>query len=572
MTSTDGVKWQKRFLGREIFRTVQWGPAGWVAMADYCAYTSTDGQSWQKHTQGLDSLISPSLDANDTLLVVVGRSGKIATSRDGMSWISRPSGTRKDFQQVAWSGRFWLAMGADVRATSTDGVNWQSEDFAMARSHSGLAWLDSAFYAGDPLGSGVIRFSADGVGWPQVKVDGLSVMAGFAQGPGGFVAVGDGGSIAFSPDGGRSWTQQKVSPRMLQDLRGVVWADSQWVTVGTGGAILTSPDGKNWTRRSEGDGRELRSVVWAGSRFVAVGIIGSIATSPDGFAWSWQTQADSLPMYGVGWNGREVVAVGMLGSLRVSQDGATWETRTPPTRARLNALAWNGKTWVAAGDSGTLLTSSDAVTWVKRASPVAFPLTGVAWAGERFIAVGTGKQFAISSTGETWDTVGAPAGSWNAVAWSGRQILAVGSFGALAASTDGMLWQSVSPGSLSPEMGILSWRHAHWTGSEWLLAADWGDMWLSRDGRQWSRWFTDQTQSLFATASNGETLVVVGEDGMIMTASAGALGIMPKRIRKVNPRGRTLPVFEWKSAPPNTVYRVDGVRIPGGETLKPDLR
>jgi hypothetical protein len=189
-------------------------------------------------------------------------------------------------------------------------------------------------------------------------------------------------------------------------------------------------------------------------------------------------------------------------------------------------------------------------------------LEGAAWTGGRFVAVGAGTRFLVSPTGEAWDTVPAPAPflNWHSVAWSGRQALATGS-GALAVSADGLQWESTSPGSLTPESRLESWYHAHWTGNEWLVPDAWGDVWVSRDGRQWGRWFMDQTQTVYALAGNGRTLVAVGVDGMIMTASEVPASARPARGRDAGKRHPGAAAAGWLISTPAADYRIDGARI-----------
>ncbi|MCX7851072.1 hypothetical protein, partial [Thermus sp.] len=121
---------------------------------------------------------------------------------------------------------------------------------------------------------------------------------GAAHGPRGFVAVGRGGTLLYSPDG-LAW--QPVPSGTGASLEGVAWGAGRFVAVGGQGTLLTSEDGLRW--RPVGLGRKawLADVAWGGRRFVAVGEGGVILVSPDGFLWQAVPSRTNAFLYGVAY-------------------------------------------------------------------------------------------------------------------------------------------------------------------------------------------------------------------------------------------------------------------------------
>ena len=102
-------------------------------------------------------------------------------------------------------------------------------------------------------------------------------------------AVGEGGTILATHDGGASWARQRSG---TEYLRGVHFADTRlgWA-VGEGGTILATHDGgASWARQRSGTDKFLWGVHFADARLGwAVGGSGTIVATRDGGA-SWAPQ------------------------------------------------------------------------------------------------------------------------------------------------------------------------------------------------------------------------------------------------------------------------------------------
>jgi len=173
-----------------------------------------------------------------------------------------------------------------------------------------------------PLGTGTgkIMRSLDGVNW--VAASSTGIVAGGLFGvcwlasAALYVAVGDGGNIVTSADGGDNWVLR--APAAADNFRACAASPALVVAVGDGGAVQTSPDGINWTSRVSPAALDWKGAAWNGALFAAVASSGAgkrAMTSPDGVTWTLEDTADETwqavaPVNAHGW---KFVAVGGSG-------------------------------------------------------------------------------------------------------------------------------------------------------------------------------------------------------------------------------------------------------------------
>jgi hypothetical protein len=170
--------------------------------------------------------------------VAVGRSGTILTSPDGVTWMSRTSGTPRNLWGITYGNNTFVAVGdGDTILTSPDGVIWTPRVSGTAND-----------------------------------------LLGVTYGNGFFVAVGYPGAIFTSPDG-VTWTPR--SSGSSNYLYGVSYGNNTFVAVGSGGIILTStsPDGANWTAEDSGTSTWFNVVTYGNNTFIIVGDGGTILQS-----------------------------------------------------------------------------------------------------------------------------------------------------------------------------------------------------------------------------------------------------------------------------------------------------
>ena len=182
------------------------------------------------------------------------------------------------------------------------------------------------------------------------------------------LAVGDGGLILRTTDGGQSWNE--VQSNTAADLRTVALGDGGMaIAAGFGGALRSLDGGVTWNLVDAGDMYYLGAAASGTNRAWLVGAGGIIRTTTDGgSSWKSQSSGTTEDLRGVffisasrGW------IAGTGGTLLYTEDGGiTWLPRSAGIGASLNSLYFvspsNG--WVV-GSEGTILRTEDAgLSWV----------------------------------------------------------------------------------------------------------------------------------------------------------------------------------------------------------------
>jgi photosystem II stability/assembly factor-like uncharacterized protein len=150
-------------------------------------------------------------------------------------------------------------------------------------------------------------------------------------------AVGAGGTIVHTTDGGSTWTAQTSGT--TSNLFGVSFVDaSSGTAVGDNGTILHTADGgTTWTAQTSGTTNGLYGVSFVDANTgTAVGSSGTIVHTTDGGStWTAQTSGTLTVLVGVSFVDRNTgTAVGGDGVdaaiiLRTADGGATWTPQAP---------------------------------------------------------------------------------------------------------------------------------------------------------------------------------------------------------------------------------------------------
>jgi uncharacterized repeat protein (TIGR02543 family) len=285
---------------------------------------------------------------------------------------------------------------------------------------------------------------------PAANTTGISSIKGIAFGNEGvnarFVAVGEGGKAAYSPDG-KTWTASGNTGFGNSAITAVAFGNegvnARFVAVGEGGKAAYSTDGVTWTAVSDtklGDSK-VTSIAFGNEasdvsgRFVAVTADGKAAYSPDGVTWTAvsDTKFDGAEIFCIAFGGEGVnakfVAVGRFGMAAYSLDGASW-TKVSDTKFSgggsdiITGVSYGGEgvnaRFVAVGTSGRAAYSTNGVTWtaVSDAKFDGADIQGITFGNcgnGRFLAVGEGGKTAYSPDGETWTKVNANSALGNSI-------------------------------------------------------------------------------------------------------------------------------------------------------------
>jgi len=273
------------------------------------------------------------------------------------------------------------------------------------------------------------------------------------------IAVGVGGTIIRTTDGGSTWLIQNSG--VPATLYGVSFTDVNTGTaVGAWGTILRTTDGgSTWFVQNSGVTETLYGVSFIDvNTGTAVGPSGKIVRTTDG-GETWAAVSS-----GTTWMLRDVtfidantgVAVGWNQTIiRTVDGGDTWSLAWEESGLLYSVAFANPDTGLAVGKDGVLLRTVDGgQSWVLLPSPapvsylrdVSF-LTSIT-----AIAVGGNTVLRTTDAGITWTNVA--GGSFNSVVRFGDGMgTAVGFLGAIARTTDGgVTWEEQSHRSFTDQV------------------------------------------------------------------------------------------------------------------------
>ena len=247
----------------------------------------------------------------------------------------------------------------------------------------------------------------------------------------------------------------------------VAYGNNTWVAVGQGGYIATSPDGVKWTRRSAGITRDFNNVAYSSGRFIAVckapdtGSGAKIWVSVNnGAKWSPRNSdagGDFLSqgLHGVASDGSgNLVAVGGGWSPQITRSGD------------------NGETWhVVTAPAGTP------------------PLYGVGYGKGVWIAGTSSRILRSTDNGSTWSTVSMTMGASDVTFGNNRWLVADNSQNKFHWSADGTNWQDCKAHADFGGGTSFSWAHAcTFYDGLFIGVTEYGNIWTSENGREFKQW------------------------------------------------------------------------------------
>ncbi len=214
--------------------------------------------------------------------------------------------------------------------------------------------------------------------WTKTKIN--FTANAVTYGNGAFIAVGNGGKIATSSDGGASWTYQTQGTADTNftgvTCNGSTIAISGYEQIYTvikkkkyfdhyDSIILISTDnGATWTKQTPNFSRILCSITYINDTFVVLGDGGLILTSKDGgTTWVSQTSGVTTQLNAVTYGNGKFVVVGINGTILTSEDGVTWTQQTSGNSKYLSSVAFGNNTFVTGDSWGNYLTSPDGIAW-----------------------------------------------------------------------------------------------------------------------------------------------------------------------------------------------------------------
>ena len=272
---------------------------------------------------------------------------------------------------------------------------WLAQTSGTTQTLNGVSFVD-ADHGWAVGGGGTIRHTINGgARWTAQTSGTTQTLYGvaFADADNGW-AVGGGGTILRTTNGGASWSAQKSGT--TQTLYGVAFADAAggWA-VGNRGAVLhTANGGAKWTAQTSGTKWTLYGVACAGGDTCwAVGAKGTVLRSLNaGSTWTSQSAGTRLTLYAVAFvDGSNGWLAGGGGALRTTTNGGgAWTARSAGGQTLYALTRPEASRGWAAGSGGAMRVTTDGSVWTAQASGTTQTLRGLAARGARGWAVGGG--------------------------------------------------------------------------------------------------------------------------------------------------------------------------------------
>jgi photosystem II stability/assembly factor-like uncharacterized protein len=217
---------------------VAFGPHGFVAAgAAGNVLTSTDGRRWTRRAVPTRlNLHAASWDGREYL--VGGDRGRLFASATGVRWRRLRFPAFHSLRDIATTGGVTVIAGAGTIARRAGAGGWQLESEGLGRFQTSVAAGGGRFVV---VGhNGEVLVSTDGGQTWTAGTSGVEVNLDRVVYAGGrFLATGEGVTIS-SPDG-LHWSPMALPTRY--SIRSISVTASQLVAVGDGGVILRSRDG-----------------------------------------------------------------------------------------------------------------------------------------------------------------------------------------------------------------------------------------------------------------------------------------------------------------------------------------
>lgn len=267
---------------------------------------------------------------------------------------------------IVRAGDRLIAVGERGFAMLSDdaGKTWKARETPVTRTLTGVAFQDAKVGVAVGHGGSLVRTEDGGESWIHVPLDEAgpdSLLGVVSVGGGHFIAYGAFGLYFDSADAGKTWQRQMIlSEDFDRHISQIVVAGESLLLVAESGILARSDDhGATWTAiESPYVGSYFGAIALQDGAILAFGMRGNVFRSADfGVTWQKLDLNTTASLNG----GRQladgrVLLVGNAGLLALSRDGGqTLELHWAPAGRGFAALTEASGSVVLAGESGITL-------------------------------------------------------------------------------------------------------------------------------------------------------------------------------------------------------------------------
>lgn len=490
--STDLTTWTTHSAGSGAIRSIAKGPI-WIAVSDSgSAYRSTDGGvTWSAITIGAQNWYKVKWIRGQ--FVVVGSSGGVYVSADGVTWNSRTVTTTATFRDFDYSttNNLWIIVGASATVyTSADLVTFTLR--ALPSGTTGDLYA-VVCYAGTSASttlitgalSGSYLIASDSISYQSFILGTTETIYSATASPTTILLTGGNGNLYTSTSAGQQFTK-RMSILGAAGLSSA-YSNGQWVIGAASGYVWSTADLNTWASHYVGAASDVLAVYIGAPVYATVGNLNTVQTSATGSGKDWMTitvDGSSANWYNVRvWNGIAFLC-GAGGRLFISSDFVTFSQILTGLTSDIYDIVYNSTTqkYAICGASGLVrwCTKSDILaptpTWTAVSTGTANTLTRAAWTGALYVFTGTATV--VTSTDLTGGGTGVVNNVINGMLATpisgGNLYIMYGNSGLILTSTDRINWTKQTSGTSSHLMcGIVQGGFACIAGaSGTLIRAD----------------------------------------------------------------------------------------------------
>lgn len=519
---------------------------------------STNGVDWTPVLSPVVTAIYHIVYVNG-YFVACGVNGVIIFSQDGYNWFisnNNPGLGTIQLNSVTYGNGVYVAAGTNGYVMySTDLYNWtqcHSASYFNALTFTMVRFYNGVFVAAAGGSSGFVYRSTNGISWVAYPVPTITA-TDMTYIDGNIVILGTTLTL-YSPDG-KAWRSNMVTASMkngVTNSTGTIGvATTNYINT-----LLVTTDGINWNpvcAESRISFIQLE-VFFTNNRFIVLGSNGVICDSTDGINWTSRVIAGGLPnlvkvVYG---NGVYLVMTN-AGVSYTSPDLTTWTTvGTAGATSSIAKLVFinnanNPNTFIVLGNALSFSTNNG-VSWTTAVAAGSTPFYGFETDGTNLVAIGGGSTNGAVYTATVASTWTAITNQFNfsnarAIVYANNKFTVQTAEGKIYNSTNGSTW---TLGATYPPISITGSDVyiLHWNGSKYYTHMRHGLYGTSTDAVTWN--FTKDIS--FTTQWDGGFITVSGVVTAMTTASTGVCLVIDGATRK-----QIAPSNSWNYSPTQQV-------------------